>query len=152
MSKPDRKIRRSSTTELQGLDVVPGSETNFAALSPVSPNSNKSRSDAAMEIEGEVKEIEQMEARVEELEEQLKREESEEKVPMVADVDQPTQAEVDRHEATHTHRRSRGVRHATKDQRSVISTGEKPIAGTKQRRSAVLKHLTRELPSTAWIT
>ena len=75
MSHPDFEVRRSSTTELQGLDVVPGSETNSAALNPVSPNTNESRSDAAIEAEGEVKEIEQLEARVEELEDQLKREE-----------------------------------------------------------------------------
>ena len=102
VSHSDIAIRHSSTTELRELDVVPSLETKPAALSPVSPSINQDHSDVAMEAEGEVKEIEQLEARVEELEDQLKREEKSQDVPVVADVKQPTQAEVDRHNATHT--------------------------------------------------
>ena len=49
-----------------------------------------------------VEEIERLEGRVVELEKQLAREEEEGHVPLVADVEKPSQAEVDRHEATHT--------------------------------------------------
>ena len=69
MSQPDFGVRHSSTTELRGLDVVPDTETHSAALNPVSPNNNhKGHDDVALEAEGEVNEIEQLEDRVEELE------------------------------------------------------------------------------------
>ena len=103
VSQGNRKSRRNSTTELQGLDAMPKDSLNPTTLSPVSPGS-KSKVDeqAEAEVMDEVEEIERLEERVAELEKQLEREEEEGSVPIVTDVEKPSQAEVDRHEVTHT--------------------------------------------------
>ena len=103
MSQDDRRSRQSSSAALQGLDTIPGKESSPTTLGPVSPK-RQSKLDESTEAEtkDEVEEIERLEERVAELEKQLEREEEEGRVPVVADVDGPSQAEIDRHEATHT--------------------------------------------------
>ena len=107
VSQSNREGRHSSSTELQGLDTVFEKEFSPTTLGPVSHKS-KSKSDeqTQAEVKDEVEEIERLEERVAELEKQLEREKAEERVPTVADVEGPSQAEIDRHEVTHTLRRA----------------------------------------------
>ena len=114
VSQDSRRGSHSSPTALQGLDKVLVSKSSPTTLGPVSPKSqSKDDERTEAEDEDEVKEIERLEERVEELE--LEREEAEERVPTVADVEGPSQAEVDRHEVTHTPPNRRiGAKHARK--------------------------------------
>ncbi len=95
----------NSSTELQGVDATSHEATNRTTLSPISPNKGAEHSKRATTEDkdvDEVKEIDKMLERVEELEEQLKRDSEEADVKILKGVDTPTQEQTKRHEATHT--------------------------------------------------
>ena len=94
----------NSSTELQGLDATSHEATNRTTLKPISPDRGST----------EIDEIDKLLERVEELEEQLEREGNEPEVKVVQDVERPTQEQIDRHEATHTHHTEGGAKSATK--------------------------------------
>ena len=105
MSGTQLNTGANSSTELQGLDATSQAATNRTTLNPISPDRgakhNKSAIAESKDVD-EIKEIDKMLERVEELEEQLKRESEEADVKIVKDVETPTQEQVRRHEATHT--------------------------------------------------
>ena len=88
---------RHSYSELQGLDNTTSEVAPVRATpSPIRP------SNGAIDENDEMKEIDKLIERMEDLEKQLAREEASEDVPRVADVETPTQEQIDRHELTHT--------------------------------------------------
>ena len=95
----------NSSTELQGLDATSHEATNRTTLSPISPNRgakhNKSAKAESKDVD-EINGIDKVFERVEEFEEQFKREGEEADVKIVKDVDTPTQEQIKRHEVTHT--------------------------------------------------
>ena len=105
MSGTQLNTGANSSTELQGLDATSQAATNRTTLNPISPDKgakhNKSAIAESKDVD-EIKEIDKMLERVEELEDQLKRESEEGDVKIVKDVETPTHEQVTRHEATHT--------------------------------------------------
>ena len=105
MSGTQLNAGADSSTELQGLDATEHAATNRTTLSPISPNRGAKHSKSATTEDkdvDEIKDIDKMLERVEELEEQLKREGEEADVTIAKDVDTPTQDQIKRHDATHT--------------------------------------------------
>ena len=95
---------RHSHHELQGLnDTTSEVAPVRATQSPIGPSNTKNDEESEVIDENEeIEEIDKLLERVEELEKQLAREEEGEVIPQVADVETPTQAQIDQHELTHT--------------------------------------------------